>query len=98
MTTDSTTSPETTFATVIAWTQTDPVRNRVAYQQPLTNFEKLQTWDAQSAKTGSLRAANLGIDLPDTPGPRLRRPHPGDILYWVACVGGACGLLFCAFR
>jgi hypothetical protein len=29
--------------------------------------------------------------------PRARRgPHPGDILFWVACVGGAGLLLFLA--
>ncbi|HEV2646291.1 MAG TPA: hypothetical protein VGU46_08010 [Acidobacteriaceae bacterium] len=24
--------------------------------------------------------------------------HPGDILYWTACLGGACLLLLCATR
>jgi len=31
---------------------------------------------------------------PETASMRRRGPHPGDILYWVACVGGACLLLF----
>jgi hypothetical protein len=27
-----------------------------------------------------------------------RGTHPGDILYWAACLGGACLLLLCATR
>jgi hypothetical protein len=30
--------------------------------------------------------------------PRPRLPHPGDILYWIACVGAVCGLLFVATK
>jgi hypothetical protein len=36
--------------------------------------------------------------LPDTPGSQPRRLHPGDVLYWVACLGGASLLLLCAIR
>jgi hypothetical protein len=32
--------------------------------------------------------------LADTRSPR--GPHPGDVLYWVACVGGACLLILAA--
>ena len=34
--------------------------------------------------------------VPDTRGGGPRRPHPGDVLYWVACLGGACLLLIAA--
>jgi len=34
--------------------------------------------------------------LPDTRNGGPRGPHPGDVLYWVACVGGACLLLLAA--
>jgi hypothetical protein len=33
---------------------------------------------------------------PDTRGGGPRGPHPGDVLYWAACVGGACLLLMAA--
>jgi hypothetical protein len=32
----------------------------------------------------------------DTPETDRRGPHPGDVAFWVACVGGACLLLFLA--
>jgi hypothetical protein len=32
----------------------------------------------------------------DSRGGRPRGPHPGDILYWVACLGGVCLLLLSA--
>jgi hypothetical protein len=28
-----------------------------------------------------------------TDGRRSRVPHPGDILFWITCVGAACALL-----
>ena len=34
--------------------------------------------------------------ISDTRGTRPRGPHPGDVIYWVACLGGACLLLLCA--
>jgi hypothetical protein len=34
--------------------------------------------------------------LADTRGARPRGPHPCDVLYWVACLGGACLLLLSA--
>lgn len=35
-----------------------------------------------------------------TPGGRVesRGPHPGDVLYWVGCVGAISALLFVAMR
>lgn len=34
--------------------------------------------------------------LAETRGSGPRGPHPGDILYWVACLGGVCLLLLSA--
>jgi hypothetical protein len=80
-----------------SWARPDPVRSRVAYQQPLTNSERLHAEAARPPKPAETvqdrRPASL---LPDTGGSRPRRPHPGDILYWVACLGGVCLLLLSA--
>jgi hypothetical protein len=88
MTTDLATYSEI-LAPVPSWTRPDPVRSRVKYEQPLTNFEILQ---AEEAKRAQL--SQVGVPPPDTGRPR--RPHPGDIVYWVATLGGACLLLLCA--
>jgi hypothetical protein len=34
----------------------------------------------------------------DNDGARPSVPHPGDILYWIACVGAVCALLFVATK
>jgi hypothetical protein len=68
----------------------DRVRARVTVPQQLTNDQMPQA-DAM---------ARPAVDLfhlpPDTRGGGPRGPHPGDVLYWVACVGGACLLLMAA--
>jgi hypothetical protein len=98
MTTDLATYSEALAISAAACAHPDPVRSRVAYQPQLTNFEKLQAYESQSARPGEVRMNNIGVDLPGTRAPRPRRPHPGDVLYWVACLGGVCGLLLCATR
>jgi hypothetical protein len=67
----------------IAYSQSlDPVRARVNASQQLTNDQLLQ----------AAEAAPYAADVVHLP--RITRgPHPGDILYWVTCVGGACLLL-----
>jgi hypothetical protein len=67
----------------------DPVRARVSVSQQLTNDQILQ------ADAAAHPAADLLRLPPDTRGGGPRGPHPGDILYWVACVGGV-GLLLIA--
>jgi hypothetical protein len=75
----------------------DPVRARVGAGQQLTNSQtipvrKANNADAQAAR----RRLYLLADTRGT-GPRgPRGPHPGDVLYWVACLGGACLLLLSA--
>jgi hypothetical protein len=70
--------------------RTDPVRARVCGGQQLVN--------SQSVAMGSAdRAAVEAAHLPsDTRGGGRCGPHPGDVLYWVACLGGAGLLLLCA--
>jgi hypothetical protein len=49
------------------------------------------------ALTRSENQEDRGLHLiADTRGTRPRGPHPGDVIYWVACLGGACLLLLCA--
>ena len=70
----------------------DPVRARVTVNQQLTNDQILRADPAYRAPE-----AHRGLHLvPDTLGGGPRRPHPGDVLYWVACLGGACLLLIAA--
>ncbi len=63
----------------------DPVRARVAANQQLTNDQILQT----------VQAARHAADVVHLPR-GIRGPHPGDVLYWVTCVGGASLLLIVA--
>lgn len=89
-----TTNPATysaTFAPIGPCSQRpDPVRARVTVQLQLTNDQILQADAAARYAVDPLRLP------PDTRSGGPRRPHPGDILYWVACVGGACLLLIAA--
>ena len=68
----------------------DRVRARVTVPQQLTN-DQIPPADAMARP-----AVNLFHLPPDTRGGGPRGPHPGDVLYWVACVGGACLLLIAA--
>lgn len=72
----------------------DPVRARVRVEPVVTNAERLQAVEAARAQT-SQRRAPLGVNaLRDTRfGRYIENMHPGDIVYWVACLGGACLLL-----
>ena len=62
----------------------DPVRARVAFTQPQTNYEKMQ------AERAPLE--------PEMPKRRISMPHPIDIAYWLGCLGGACVLLLWVIR
>ncbi len=68
----------------------DRVRARVTVKQQLTNDQILQ------ADAAAHPASDVLHLPPDTRGGGPRGPHPGDVLYWVACVGGACLLLMAA--
>ena len=59
----------------------DPVRARVTAGHQLTNDQMMQAVEAAGQATEV-------VHLPRG----THGPHPGDVLYWVTCVGGA-GLL-----
>jgi hypothetical protein len=86
--------------------RSDPVPSRVAYHHPLTNYERMQAELAQeqaapvpkrrfslppAAQTNE--SLSVGFDCGNT---ATHRTHPADLVYWVACLGGACLLLLCA--
>jgi hypothetical protein len=71
----------------------DPVRSRVFVPQQLTNDQMLQ---ADAAAHPAEALPNSLRLLPDTRGGGPRGPHPGDVIYWIACLGGACLLILCA--
>jgi hypothetical protein len=87
------------------------VPSRVAYHHPLTEYEKQQAEAA--AELEASMAPRRRFDLPPMPellpdgtavveqDSRHRfaeRANVGDLVYWVACFGGACLLLFCAIH
>jgi hypothetical protein len=92
MTADPVTYPATFAPLPVSNRAIDPVRSRVTVPPQLTNDQILR---AESASYQA-ESERLGIHLvPDTRGGGPRGPHPGDILYWVACLGGV-GLLLIA--
>lgn len=66
----------------------DPVRARVSAGQQLVNS---QGFPAHSSRN-TTDSAHLIPPLDYRAGAQ-GKPHPGDVLYWVACLGGACLLL-----
>jgi hypothetical protein len=72
----------------------DPVRARVHFEPLTTNAERMQAEQA-ARDARSQRRAPLGVALlTDTRlGRYVENMHPGDIVYWVAGLGGACLLL-----
>jgi hypothetical protein len=67
----------------------DPVRARVSVEPQLVASQSLYRESANWSQADLTETMRLP---PDTRGGR-RKPHPGDVLYWVACLGGACLLL-----
>jgi hypothetical protein len=71
----------------------DPVRTGVAGRDSFVNAAARYAShedDHQAAARRGLRS------MSETRGTGPRGPHPGDVLYWVACLGGACLLLLSA--
>jgi len=67
----------------------DPVRARVAVLQQLTNDQMHKT----------VEVARHAADIVQRPPiHRSSGLHPGDVLYWITCVGGACLLLLTATK
>jgi len=93
MTTNTATSPAIFAPRAASGQVSDPVRARMTVPQQLTNDQILQADTAHYADEVAPRRLHL---VPDTRGGGPRGPHPGDVLYWVACLGGACLLLIAA--
>jgi hypothetical protein len=87
----------------------DLVPSRVAYHHPLTEYEKQQAELAAEQEAG--RSPRSRFTLPPVPETQtttelsttgsqglLSRAHPSDVMYWVACLGGAGLLLLSATR
>ncbi|HKO19391.1 MAG TPA: hypothetical protein VJU82_10950 [Acidobacteriaceae bacterium] len=88
----------------------DTVPSRVAYHHPLTEYEKQQAEAA--AELEASMSPRRRFDLPPMPellpdGTAVVEPEsrswfaehaPSDVVYWVACFGGACLLLLCAIH
>jgi hypothetical protein len=70
----------------------DRVRARMATNRNVRNPQDLRAFRSER------QPQNPGLHLvADTRGTGPARGlHPGDVLYWVACLGGACLLLLCA--
>ena len=108
MTTDLATYPESLAA---SFSGPDPVRSRVRYEQPLTNYEKQHPFVFEETPARTFRMPLPQFKLPkialkaattkkaepaDADSPR--RTHPADVFYWVTCLGGACLLLLASTR
>ena len=92
MTADPATYPAPFVVAGTSPRRSDPVRTRVSGGRSLTNS---QTLYAAHGNGPDLHAAHRVLQA-DTRGTGPRGPHPGDVLYWVACLGGACLLLLSA--
>lgn len=88
----------------------DQVPSRVAYHHPLTEYEKQQAEAAAELEASA--SPRRRFDLPPMPellpdGTAAVEPEshnwfaehaPSDVVYWVACFGGACLLLLFAIH
>jgi hypothetical protein len=86
------TSNQSTYAAILAMdekpaSRIDRVRARMEASRMSRNLRRERTLQPV------LQATNSRLHLvTDT----RRKTHPGDVLYWVACLGGACLLLLTA--
>ena len=89
----------------------DLVPSRVAYHHPLTEYEKQQAEAAAEleASVSPRRRFNLppmpellpdgtAVAQPESPSWFAAHAKAADVVYWIACFGGACLLLLCAVR
>ena len=89
----------------------DLVPSRVAYHHPLTEYEKQQAEAAAELEASASPRRRFNLPpmpelLPDgtavvTEEPRnwfAAHGNVADVVYWVACFGGACLLLLCAIH
>lgn len=93
------TNNQATYAAMLALDEAssrrvDRVRARVGGSQLLTNAQNLCV-NSENNQHANSKHRGLYL-LADTRGSGPRGPHPGDVLYWAACLGGACLLLLSA--
>ena len=92
MTANPTTYPNLFVVETASPRRPDPVLARVSGLPQLVYAQNFEIDSANRAE-----AAHRGLHLPpDTRRGGPRGPHPVDVLYWVACLGGAGLLLLCA--
>jgi hypothetical protein len=91
------TTNQATYAAILAMDgppprRIDRVRARISANRVHRSLQNAPSFPAEvRPETPGLRG------LADTRGTGPARGlHPGDVLYWVACLGGACLLLLCA--
>ena len=108
----TTADPATCFQNTCSTRHPDPVPSRVAYHHPLTEYEKQQAeLAAEEEHRGPHSRFALppvpqleenGIVMQTAqagqPSWLQTHAHPSDVVYWVACFGGACLLLLCAIH
>jgi hypothetical protein len=90
------TTNQAAYAAILAMDGTptrriDRLRARMADIKSNRNLHSVRGFHSEGQPEDS------GLHLvADTRGTGPRGPHPGDVLYWVACLGGACLLLLSA--
>jgi hypothetical protein len=91
------TANQTTYAAILAMNGT-PARRIDRVRARMCAGRSVRTLPSARAFLAEGQPENHGLHLlADTRGTGpARGPHPGDVLYWVACLGGACLLLLCA--
>jgi hypothetical protein len=91
------TTNQATYAAILAMDgpaprRIDRIRARVSANRTFRSLQNVRSFHSEAQPENS--GPNVPADTRGT-GP-ARGPHPGDVLYWVACLGGACLLLLCA--
>jgi hypothetical protein len=91
------TTNQATYAAILAMDgpaprRIDRIRARMSANRTFRSLQNARSFRSEAPPE------NPGLHvLADTRGTEpARGPHPGDVLYWVACLGGACLLLLCA--
>jgi hypothetical protein len=91
------TASQATYAAILAMDGA-PARRIDRVRARMCATRSVRTLPSARASRAEGQPENHGLRLlADTRGTGpARGPHPGDVLYWVACLGGACLLLLCA--
>jgi hypothetical protein len=91
------TTNQATYAAILAMDgppprRIDRIRARMSANRTVRSLQNARSFRSEAPPENSGLHA-----LADTRGTGPARGlHPGDVLYWVACLGGACLLLLCA--